>query len=90
MILYLMRAWLGQCGCRAVGGTGSRLGKRIVLTACSIGIRSVALATSWVVREPRPTKRLKLRGKADEQAAVASLWRALVVRPLEVPQLAAT
>ena len=26
----------------------------------------------------------------DEQAAVASLWRALVVRPLEVPQLAAT
>jgi hypothetical protein len=39
---------------------------------------------------PRPTKLLKLRGKADEQAAVASLWRALVVRPLEVPQLAAT
>jgi hypothetical protein len=70
MILYLMRAWLGQCGCRAVGGAGSRLGKRIVLTAWSIRIRSVALATSRVVREPRPTKLLKLRGKADEQELI--------------------
>jgi hypothetical protein len=42
----------------------------MILAASSIDIRSAAPATSWVVREPRPTKRLKLRGNADEQELI--------------------